>query len=176
MSNYKNDAYKVCDYITLNIASADSLATATIGQYTWSIPDSAYKSVRRGQICSVEVVSGVFMKPTNTGTNYGFNVEYVNGSYNSTSSAKGSPIIAHCDSARAFTYLCHGAGAILCQARPNRIPLAIRRFTGTPVTDVDKNPLIAGASFNGSITLKYSYYDVETTNDSLKSEFNNVQF
>ena len=174
MSNYKNDAYKVCDYITLNIASADSLAT--IGQYTWSIPDSAYKSVRRGQICSVEVVSGVFMKPTNDGTNYGFNVEYVNGSYNSTSSTKGSPIIAHCDSARAFTYLCHGAGAILCQARPNRISLAIRRFTGTPVTDVDKNPLIDGASFNGSITLKYSYYDVETTNDSLKSEFNNVQF
>ena len=175
MSNYKNDAYKVCDYITLNIASADSLAT--IGQYTWSIPDSAYKSVRRGQICSVEVVSGVFMKPADNNTvNYGFNVEYVNGSYNSTSSAKGSPIIAHCDSARASTYLCHGAGAILCQARPNRISLAIRRFTADPEANANKNPLIAGASFNGSITLKYSYYDVETTNDSLKSEFNNVQF
>jgi hypothetical protein len=176
MSNYKNDAYKVCDYITLNIASADSLETP--GQYTWSIPDSAYKSVRRGQICSVEVVSGVFIKSlNNAGANYGLNVEYVNGSYNSTSSAKGSPIIAHCDSARAYTYLCHGAGAILCQARPNRISLAIRSFTANPEADgANKNPLISGAGFNGSITLKYSYYDVETTNDSLKSEFNNVQF
>lgn len=166
--------YKVCDYITLNISSADNIKDYTPTSnalYTWTIPESAYRSTRRGQVCAVEVVSGVFSKPTQgTDKIYAMNIEYVNGAYNSTCSSKGSPVIAHCSSDRASAYHCHSTGQILCSDRPHHITLGFHRFSSTPATD--KNPFVLAQTFNGSLTLKYSYYDVEQTNEYLKSEFN----
>ena len=169
--------YKVCDYITLNISSADNIDKYTAADnalYTWTIPESAYRSTRRGQVCAVEVVSGVFSKKIQgAATIYAMNIEYVNGAYNSTCSSKGSPVIAHCSTTRQFAYRCHSTGQILCSDRPHHITLGFHSFTNEPTkVGTDKNPFLLAPKLTGSITLKYSYYDVEQTNEYLKSEFN----
>jgi hypothetical protein len=166
--NNKGNVYKVCDYLVLDLRDSDISDTDT-NTYTWFIPDSAYKSNRRSQVATMEVISGGFQGGADQ-ANVLF-IEFHQGSYNSYSSSKQHPVIGFCR--RQFrsgsnnfkqSYDCVGAGEVLISARPREIKL---KFVPTETA--------AGATFAGKVCLKFSYYDAVGTGESMAGEYSHSE-
>lgn len=168
--NNKGNIYKVCDYLVLDLDHSDITDTTT-NTYTWFIPDSAYKSNRRSQVATMEVISGGFQGGV-IQTNVLF-IEFHQGSYNSYSSSKQQPVIGFCrkqfrigtGTSAKQSFDCVGAGEVLISARPREIKL---KFVPTGTTS-------AGATFAGKVCLKFSYYDAVGTGESMAGEYSHSE-
>ena len=90
---------KVCDYVTLYLEDGKPIVTGTTvynSIYRWEIPQGAWVSNERSQVCTVELTEGAFStkKIGNAESSPRcMIVEYLNGGYNQHSS-RGRPVIA----------------------------------------------------------------------------------
>ena len=60
MTMYQSNVLKVCDYVTLYLSDgktdADDVTKPSL--YRWAIPQGAYMSNERSQVCTVELTAG----------------------------------------------------------------------------------------------------------------------
>ena len=153
---YQSNVLKVCDYVSLNIA--ESLKELDTSTYKWDIPQSAYMSNQRSQVCTVEVTGGVI--GCTIENPLGMVIYYLNGGYNHYSS-KGHPAIGSVSKNTSKGFAVTGTGQTLTQARPQAITLKFVTHLGETLT---KNQVA------GSITLKFSYYDAVGTGRDMQHE------
>ena len=170
---------KVCDYVTLFLSDAtpSGAKADSTSLYRWEIPQGAYMSNERSQVCTVEVTAGSF---NHVGNNTAISpapksmtIQYINGGYNQHASS-GRPVIAFTTasylSAAGGSHNCQGTGQLLCQARPNYIEIKILNSRATISTAGDSYELLQTRQLSGCITLKYSYYDAIGTGRNMQSE------
>ena len=158
MTMYQSNVLKVCDYVSLNLRDAIEDSTELKANYRWNIPQSAYMSNQRSQVCTVEVTGGV-MGCSNVDP-LGISVYYLNNGYNHYSSA-GHPVIGSVFKGTTKSYSVRGTGQTLTQARPQFINL---EFLMQDTTQINKSTL------TGSVTLKFSYYDAVGTGRDMQHE------
>jgi hypothetical protein len=165
MAMYQSNVLKVCDYVTLYLKDATKSgdvvdpgtpADDTISLYRWDIPQSAYMSNQRSQVCTVELTNGVIDKDNDSIVESPVAVQYVNGGYNQHASF-GKPVIA----VSQYDALI-GTGALLCQARPQHIEIKILTTERAEIKNVD--------NLRACFTLKYSYYDAVGTGRDMQHE------
>ena len=170
MTMYQSNVLKVCDYITLNLQDADFTSgegNNRTSLYRWDIPQSAYMSNQRSQVCTVELSHGCIDVNTNVGGTDGTQVgivgipvtlQYVNGGYNQYASKNGKPVIAGSFNGDTLK----STGALLCQARPRMIEIRILR--------TNREEFLTAHNLRASFTLKYSYYDAVGTGRDMQHE------
>ena len=155
---YQSNVLKVCDYVSLNLADAIVDATELTANFKWNIPQSAYMSNQRSQVCTVEVTGGVLGCGTSGAR--GISLYYLNNGYNHYSSA-GHPVIGSVSKGTSKAYSVEGTGQTLTQARPQVINI---EFLNQSTTQLTK------ANLTGSVTLKFSYYDAVATGQNMQHE------
>ena len=161
MTMYQSNVLKVCDYVSLNLKDAIEDSTELKANYRWNIPQSAYMSNQRSQVCTVEVTGGVIGSniPSETSA-YGINMYYLNNGYNHYSSS-GHPVIGSVSKGTTRSFSVTGTGQTLTQARPQVINI---EFLKQDQTQMLKTTL------SGCFTLKFSYYDAVGTGRDMQHE------
>tara|TARA_R110002072_G_scaffold145025_3_gene291244 strand:+ start:7397 stop:7906 length:510 start_codon:yes stop_codon:yes gene_type:complete len=163
---YQSNVLKVCDYVSLNIEEAIVDTSETKCNFKWNIPQSAYMSNQRSQVCTVEVTGGV-LGCTN-GVVKGVCLYYLNNGYNHYSSA-GHPAIASAYKSTNQSYLVTGTGQTLTQARPQFINIEFLTEDQVQINKVTTGGT-ATKILTGSVTLKFSYYDAVGTGRDMQHE------
>ena len=158
MTMYQSNVLKVCDYVTLNINDAIVDATEPKAKYRWNIPQSAYMSNQRSQVCTVEVTGGVIGYSSTTAK--GMSMYYLNNGYNHYSSS-GHPVIGSVSKGTTKSYSVTGTGQTLTQARPQFINIEFLKQDQTQITKTN---------LSGCFTLKFSYYDAVGTGRDMQHE------
>jgi hypothetical protein len=171
---------KVCDCVTLYLKDAVKSGDRAdkISLYRWEIPQGAYMSNERSQVCTVEVAVGALstqgLDSILNPSPLSMTLQYINGGYNQHASS-GRPVIAittagHFTTNSGGSHECHGTGQLLCQARPNYIEIRISNSQVDTAISGDSYELDEGLKLQGCITLKYSYYDAIGTGRNMQGE------
>ena len=166
---------KVCDYVTIH--AEGTLTTDNPNQiYEFDIPNTYYSN-QRSQVCTVEITSG--MVKSSVGTVKDVIIHYLNGGVNHYVSNSLRPVIGNAikittttanDTTIAHTMLINPTGALLCNARPQKISIQFRNLAYTDGNLQAPSLAAANQIFNFMITLKYSYYDSIETARELQRE------
>lgn len=170
--------YRVDDYVTLNGRDRESVSGNVL---TWVIPNSAYYSNRRSQVCTVECTSGVVTDNTGLGDVDIVVISYENGGQNSYSSSNVAPVLGIAQqtvrgtSVSDESFSITGTGQILTQARPNRISLRVessfRQALGDDINKPAFSPTVQDTDCQLVICLKFCYYNQLDTGEALHSSY-----
>ena len=161
---------KVCDYVTIH--AKGTLTTANPQQiYEFDIPNTYYSN-QRSQVCTVEVSNGIVLTTQGSATTLikSVAVVYLNGGVNHYVSNNLRPIIGHAQAPVANTLKIYPTGALLCNARPQKVAIQFLELKYNAKGQLTPPPLTTASLFNFMITLKYSYYDSIETARELQRE------
>jgi len=177
---------KVCDYVTIHAKGIPTVQPAETGAvaitpnpnqiYEFDIPNTYYSN-QRSQVCTVEITSGVVK--SSVGTVKDVIIHYLNGGVNHYVSNSLRPVIGNAtkritttanETTIAHSMLINPTGALLCNARPQKISIQFMNLTYTGGNLTPPSLTTETQVFNFMITLKYSYYDSIETARELQRE------
>ena len=159
------------DYVTLFFDESLTVFNSTL--FTWSIPASYYSN-QRSRVCSVSIVDATITTDTLFKS---ILIDYINGGFNSYSTAKRRNVIGQMSivetSGGLSTYVISHVSEpirLLTNARPDKIQIKLLKTDNTEIRDTDIYFIGAG----GCITLAFTYYDAEETDKQLHNQYTNV--